>query len=56
MNNISDDINKDLKNQPKFTEDIGSKNQEHHTFEQGEQSILKKFNIFYMEILQLFQS
>ena len=46
MNNISDDINKDLKNQPKFTEDIGSKNQEHHTFEQGEQSILKKIQHF----------
>ncbi len=46
MNNISDDINKDLKNQPKFTEDIGSKNQEHHTFEQGELSILKKIQHF----------
>ena len=46
MNNISDDINKDLKDQPKFTDDIGSRNQEHHTFEQGDQSILKKFNIF----------
>ena len=56
MNNISDDINKDLKDQPKFTDDIGSKNQEHHTFEQGEQSILKKFNIFYMEIQLLFLS
>ena len=46
MNNISDDINKDLKDQPKFTEDIGSKNQEHHTFEQGEQSLLKKIQHF----------
>ena len=46
MNNISDDINKDLKNQPKFTDDIGSKNQEHHTFEQGEQSILKNSTFF----------
>ena len=46
MNNISDDINKDLKDQPKFTDDIGSKNQEHHTFEQGEQSILKKDSTF----------
>ena len=46
MNNISDDINKDLKDQPKFSDDIGSKNQEHHTFEQGEQSILKKIQHF----------
>ena len=48
-NNQENRINKDLKDQPKFTDDIGSKNQEHHTFEQGDQSILKK-NLIYQKM------
>ena len=46
MNEISDDIKKDLKDQPKFQDDIGSKNQDHHSFELGKQSFLKKIQHF----------
>ena len=42
MNKISDDISKDLKDQPKFSSDIGSKDQDHHSFELGEQTTIKK--------------
>ena len=55
MNKISDDISKDLKDQPKFTTDIGNKDQDHHSFELGEQTTLKRFNISFMEIQLLFQ-
>ena len=41
MSKISDDISKDLKDQPKFTSDIGDKAQDHHTFDIGEQTFLK---------------
>ena len=47
MNNIfkkMDDINKDLKDQPKFTDDIGSRTSS--TLNSSKQSILK-FNIFH---------
>ena len=37
MNKISDDISKDLKDQPKFSSDIGEADQDHHTFDIGEQ-------------------
>ncbi len=46
MNKISADISKDLKDQPKFSSDIGSKDQDHHSFELGEQSTLKKIQHF----------
>ena len=46
MNKISDDISKDLKDQPKFSSDIGDKDQDHHTFELGEQTPLKKLQHF----------
>ena len=46
MNKISDDISKDLKDQPKFTSDIGVKEQDHHSFELGEQTPLKKLQHF----------
>ena len=46
MNKISDDISKDLKDQPKFSSDIGSKDQDHHSFELGEQTTLKKIQHF----------
>ena len=46
MNKISDDISKDLKNQPKFSSDLGEKDQDHHTFDVGEQSSLKKIQHF----------
>jgi hypothetical protein len=52
MNKISDDISKDLKDQPKFSSDIGEADQDHHVFEVEEQSTLKKFNISFMEIQQ----
>jgi hypothetical protein len=55
MNKISEDITKDLKDQPKFSSDIGSKDQDHHSFELGEQTTIKKFNISFMETPQLFQ-
>ena len=40
------DISKDLKDQPKFQEDIGSKGQDHHTFEIEKQNTLKKIQNF----------
>ena len=46
MNKISDDISKDLKDQPKFSSDIGEVDQDHHTFDIGEQSNLKKIQHF----------
>ena len=46
MNKISEDISKDLKDQPKFSSDIGSKDQDHHSFELGEQTTLKKIQHF----------
>ena len=46
MNNTPDDIKKDLTEQPKFKDAIGSKNQDHHTFELGDQSTLKKIQHF----------
>jgi len=46
MSKISDDISKDLKDQPKFTSDIGDKAQDHHTFDIGEQTFLKKLQHF----------
>ena len=46
MNKISDDISKDLKDQPKFTTDIGEKDQDHHSFDLGEQTTLKKIQHF----------
>ena len=46
MNKISDDISKDLQDQPKFSEDIGSKNQDHHSFDVGEQTFIKKIQHF----------
>ena len=46
MNKISDDISKDLKDQPTFTTDIGNKDQDHHSFELGEQTTLKKIQHF----------
>jgi len=46
MNKISEDISKDLKDQPKFSGDIGSKDQDHHSFELGEQTTLKKIQHF----------
>ena len=46
MNNTPDDIKKDLTEQPKFKDAIGSKNQDHHTFELGDQSTLKKNSTF----------
>ena len=46
MNKISDDISKDLKDQPKFSSDLGEKDQDHHTFDIGEQSTLKKIQHF----------
>ena len=52
MNKVSDDISKDLKDQPKFTTDIGEKDQDHHSFDLGEQTTLKKFNIFFTVIQQ----
>ena len=55
MNKISEDISKDLKDQPKFSGDIGSKDQDHHSFELGEQTTLKKIQHSFMEILPLFQ-
>ena len=36
------DISKDLKEQPKFQEEIGDKSQEHHTFEIEKPNTLKK--------------
>ena len=54
MNKVSDDISKDLKDQPKFTTDIGEKDQDHHSFDLGEQTTLKKIILkkiikFYLE-------
>ena len=46
MNKISDDISKDLKDQPNFSSDIGEVDQDHHTFDIGEQSNLKKIQHF----------
>ena len=46
MNKVSDDISKDLKDQPKFTTDIGEKDQDHHSFDLGEQTTLKKIQHF----------
>ena len=46
MNKVSDDISKDLKDQPKFTSDIGEKDQDHHSFDLGEQTTLKKIQHF----------
>ena len=46
MNNTPEDIKKDLTEQPKFKDEIGSKNQDHHTFELGDQSTLKKIQHF----------
>ena len=46
MNKISEDISKDLKDQPKFSSEIGSKDQDHHSFELGEQTTLKKIQHF----------
>ena len=46
MSKISDDISKDLKDQPNFTSDIGDKAQDHHTFDIGEQTFLKKLQHF----------
>ena len=46
MNKKSEDIKKDLEDQPKFKDDIGSKNQDHHSFELGKQSVLKKIQHF----------
>ena len=46
MNKISDDISKDLKDQPKFSSDIGEAYQDHHIFEVEEQSTLKKIQHF----------
>ena len=46
MNKISEDITKDLKDQPKFSSDIGSKDQDHHSFELGEQTTIKKIQHF----------
>ena len=41
MNKKSEDIKKDLEDQPKFKDDLGSKNQDHHSFELGKQPFLK---------------
>ena len=46
MSKVSDDISKDLKDQPKFTTDIGEKDQDHHSFDLGEQTTLKKIQHF----------
>ena len=46
MNNRSDNIEKDLSEQPSFKDEIGSKNQDHHTFDLGNQSTLKKIQHF----------
>ena len=46
MNKVSNDISKDLKDQPKFTTDIGEKDQDHHSFDLGEQTTLKKIQHF----------
>ena len=46
MNKISEDISKDLKDQPKFSSDIGEVDQDHHTFDIGEQSNVKKIQHF----------
>ena len=46
MNNTSDGIKKDLTEQPKFKDEIGTKSQDHHTFELGNQSTLKKIQHF----------
>ena len=36
------DISKDLQDQPKFQDEIGSKDQDHHTFELEKPNTLKK--------------
>ena len=46
MNNSSDNIKKDLSEQPNFKNEIGSKDQDHHTFDLGNQSTLKKIQHF----------
>ena len=46
MNNRPDNIEKDLSEQPSFKDEIGSKNQDHHTFDLGNQSTLKKIQHF----------
>ena len=46
MNNSSDNIKKDLSEQPNFKDEIGSKDQDHHTFDLGNQSTLKKIQHF----------
>ena len=46
MNNRPDNIEKDLSEQPNFKDEIGSKNQDHHTFDLGNQSTLKKIQHF----------
>ena len=52
MNKISDDISKDLKDQPKLSSDLGEKDQDHHTYDVGEQATLKKNQHFHHEILR----
>jgi len=46
MNNSADNIKKDLSEQPNFKDEIGSKDQDHHTFDLGNQSTLKKIQHF----------